>query len=162
VMVVQTHRYDGESGGDVLVFYADEVIAVLLFAAEGQIRGTAPNTGRRTIEIRDDEFMMDSVAGQRSFGLERRWKLAFGLLGVDQQAVFAAGFIERNVTARIVRDAVCIDRIVLVQVAERPDERSGARVAHFHHRKKHRFYRRFLDKGRYLIEDFGSARVVVR
>ena len=37
VMVGQTHRFDGESGGDVLVFYADEVIAVLPFAAEGQI-----------------------------------------------------------------------------------------------------------------------------
>ncbi len=104
---------------------------------------------------------MDGVAGQRGFGLEGRWKLAFGLLGVDEQTVFAAGFIERNVTARIVRDAVCVDRIVLVQVAERPDERSRARIAHFHHGKKHRFCRRFLDKGCYLVEDFGSACVVV-
>src|SRR5437667_3679807 len=37
VMVGQTHRFDGESGGDVLIFYADEVIAVLLFAAEREI-----------------------------------------------------------------------------------------------------------------------------
>ena len=79
---------------------------------------------------------MDGVTGQRGLSLEGRWKLAFGLRGIDEQAVFAAGFIERNVTARIVRDTICIDCIVLVQVAECADERIGARIAHFHHSKE--------------------------
>ena len=64
-MVRQTHRFDSESGGDVLIFYADQVVAVIFFAAEGEVRGTAPNASCGEIEIRDHEFVMDSVAGQR-------------------------------------------------------------------------------------------------
>src|SRR5438876_9539192 len=37
VMVGQTHRFYGERGGDGLVVYADEIITVLLFAAEGEV-----------------------------------------------------------------------------------------------------------------------------
>ena len=93
-MIRQTHRFNGESGGDVLILYADQVVAVVFFPAEGKVRGTAPNASCGAIEIRDHEFVMDSVAGQRGLSLEGRWKFAFGLRGVDQQAVFAAGFIE--------------------------------------------------------------------
>ena len=37
VMVGQAHRFNGESCGDILIFYADQVIAVVLFATEREI-----------------------------------------------------------------------------------------------------------------------------
>jgi hypothetical protein len=69
-MVGQTHRFNCKSGGDILILYADQVVAVIFFAAEGEVRGTAPNASCGAIEIRDHEFVMDSVAGQRGLSLE--------------------------------------------------------------------------------------------
>jgi hypothetical protein len=64
VMVGQTHRFNCKSGGDILILCADQVVAVIFFAAAGEVRGTAPNASCGAIEIRDHEFVMDSVARQ--------------------------------------------------------------------------------------------------
>ena len=92
-VIDQAERFDGEDGRHVAVVDGDQVVAVLLLAAERQVRRSAVHDRVGRVEPADDELVVDLVAEAETPGTWSKgggsWRVA-GLAG-DEHAGLPPG-----------------------------------------------------------------------
>ena len=119
-------------GGDVLVVDGQEIVAVLVLAAEGEIRRSAVDDRVVRVEAADDEFMVNLMTESDAAHLiERRRKDCVDRFPRDQHALLGARGVKDD-ALWIVRDAVAEDLLVFVDRVQRVVDGALA-VVELHH-----------------------------
>lgn len=100
-MVDEEERFDGKSRGNVSVVDLKEIVAIGLFAASGEIGGSAVNDGIGAVQTTDNEFVMNFVARRRGDLVEGRGQgHGTGFAG-DEHALFGTGLIQEGASRGI-------------------------------------------------------------
>jgi hypothetical protein len=61
-VVDERQPLDGEDRGDILIVDREQIVAVRLLSAEGEIRRTATDHGVRAVETADDELLVNLMS----------------------------------------------------------------------------------------------------